>query len=220
MDPLRHRVLRGLQRWRESVAVVLAATVCLGTAIATEALAAPGAGSVCRRGAHQGLATSATPASKPGCTLGQGLAHEVYFPQADTPNVQDFQCSIIDGRVRLVESSALIHRRINVAKSGKHRIAKTYLTHPDRATRLFDRRFEALSGGQLYFRYNPSLNGSGPGDTAASRRDGPGDPSADGCRDNRFGSAATPGNMARTGPIDGGYDISSSCLSRWSSHSG
>jgi glucoamylase len=228
----------------------LAVTAWLGTAIAAEAPGAPGAGSAWTTGAKQGLGTSTTPASKVWYTLGQGITHEVYYPQVDTPNVQDLQFIVTDGsafvdlerdatdhQVQLVDPSALIYRQINTAHSGKYRITKTYLTDPDRSTLLIDTRFEALSGGpyQLYVLYNPSLNGSGLGDTAASQgdalvasdghvasalmvsggfsqrssgssSDGLVDLNADKRLDNRFDSASAPGNIVQIGQLNVGSD--------------
>jgi len=182
MDKSPHRVLRGWPRWRASLAAVL--TGWLATALAAEAPSAPGAGSAWITGAKQGLGTSTTTTTKVWYALGQGITHEVCYPQVDTPNVQDPQFIVPDGssfvdlerdatdhQVQLVDPSALIYRQINTAKSGNYRITKTYLTDPDRFTLLIDTRFEALSGApyQLYVLYNPSLNGSGLGNTASSQ---------------------------------------------------
>jgi GH15 family glucan-1,4-alpha-glucosidase len=104
------------------------------------------------------------------------MTHEVYYPQVDTPNVQDPQFIVTDGSsfaglerdatdhpMQWVDPSALIYRQLNTAKSGRYRITKTYLTDPDRSTLLVDTRFEALSGGlsQLAILYNPPLNNNG-----------------------------------------------------------
>ena len=54
MDKSPHRVLRGGQRWRASLAALLVGW--LATAIAAEAPGAPGSGSAWTTGAKQGLA--------------------------------------------------------------------------------------------------------------------------------------------------------------------
>ena len=220
MDKSPHRVLRGWQRWRGPLAALLAATAWLGTAIAAEAPGAPGSGSAWTTGVKQGLGTSAMPASKVWYTLGQGITHEVYYPQVDTPNVQDLQFIVTDGSsfvdlerdaidhpMQLVDPWALIYRQIKTAQSGKYRITKTILTDPDRSTPLIDTRFEALSGGpyQLYVVYNPSLNNSGSGNTAANQgdalvaSDGLVDLNADKRLENLFDSASTPGEIVQIG---------------------
>ena len=208
MDKSPHRVLRRWPRWQASLAAVLAGW--FATAVAAEAPGAPGSGSAWTTAAKQGLGTSTTIASKVWYTMGQGITHEVYYPRVDTPNVQDLQFIVTDGssfvdlerdatdhQVQLVDPSTLIYRQINTAKSGKYRITKTYLTDPDRSTLLVDTRFEALSGGpyQLYVLYNPSLNGSGLGDTAANQGDA---------------LVASDGNVASALMVSGGFSQRSS----------
>ncbi|WP_394834015.1 glucan 1,4-alpha-glucosidase [Pendulispora rubella] len=156
-----------------------------GQALRADAAApgAPGIASAWTTGAKQGLGTSTTAASKIWYTIGQGITHEIYYPQVDTANVQDLQYVVTDGSsfmelerdatthdVQLVDPKALEYRQINTAKSGRYRITKTYVTDPERATMLIRTRFQVLSGGalQLYVLFNPSLNNSGMGDTGAT----------------------------------------------------
>jgi glucoamylase len=149
---------------------------------AAEAPGAPGVSSAWTTGAKQGVGTSATSPSKLWYTLSQGILNEIYYPRADTPDVQDLQYIVTDGtsfvdlerdatthEVQLVDPQALIYRQINTAKSGRYRITKTYVTDPTRSTLLIETRFEPLSGGpyRLYVLYNPSLDNSGMGDTGA-----------------------------------------------------
>ena len=153
------------------------------SALATEAPGAPGGGSNWTTGAKQGLGTSAATDSKVWYTLAQGVLTEVYYPLIDTPNVQDLQFIITDGStfadlerdttshtVELVDTRALIYRQINMAKSGRYKITKTYITDPSRPTLLIQTRFQALTGGpyRLYVLYNPSLNNTGTNDTGAT----------------------------------------------------
>ena len=98
MDKSAHRVLRGWPRWRASLAALWVGATWLAAAVAAEAPGAPGAGSAWTTGAKQGLGTSTTLASKVWYTIGQGITHEVYYPQVDTPNVQDLQFIVTDGR--------------------------------------------------------------------------------------------------------------------------
>jgi len=160
------------------------------TAVPTAAYAgpapgAPGIASTWTTGAKQGLGTSATTTSKLWYTLGQGVAHEVYYPRADLPNVQDLQFMVTDGsgftdeeksatshQVGLSDGRSLTYQQVNTANNGRYRITKTYVTDPARATLLIRTRFQVLSGGalQLYVLYNPSLAGSGMGDIGASTR--------------------------------------------------
>ncbi len=153
---------------------------------AADAPGAPGAGSAWTTGAKQGLGTSTTTDSKVWYTIAQGVVTEVYYPKVDVPNVQDLQLIVTDGStfvdlerdatnhtVQLLDPQALTYRQINDAKSGKYRITRTLVTDPDRPTLLMETRFQALSGGpyQVYVLYNPSLNNSGKGDTAATSGD-------------------------------------------------
>lgn len=164
--------------------VVVALLAVIPPAHADPAPGAPGIASAWTTGTKQGLGTSTTTGSKVWYTLGQGIAHEVYYPQADVPNVQDLQFIVTDGAsftdeekvatthaVRLADDDSLTYEQVNTDKDGRYRITKTYVTDPARATMLVRTRFEQLSGTeplQLYAPYNPSLAGSGMGDTGAA----------------------------------------------------
>jgi glucoamylase len=152
-------------------------------ALAAGAPGAPGIASVWTTGAKQGLGTSTTPASKVWYTLGQGITDEVYYPQTDTPDVQDLQYVVSDGssfvdlerdatahQVALADPLSLTYQQTNTAANGRYRITKTYVTDPDRPVVLVQTRFQVLAGGalQLYVLFNPSLNNSGMGDTGAT----------------------------------------------------
>jgi glucoamylase len=162
---------------------LLILSVLFGEVHALDATDGPGDHSSWTTGAKEGIGTSATSASKIWFTLGQGITHEVYFPQIDVPNVQDLQFIVSDRNtfvdlerdatnheVLLPDPQALTYRQVNTAKSGRYRITKTYVTDIDRPVLLMQTRFEVLSGGpyDLYVLYNPSLNGSGGGDSGAS----------------------------------------------------
>jgi glucoamylase len=164
------------------VALALALLVPAAT-LAADAPGAPGIASAWTTGAKQGLGTSTTAASKVWYTLGQGIADEVYYPQTDTPDVQDLQYVVTDGatfvdlerdatahQVSLADPQSLTYQQVNAASSGRYRITKTYVTDPDRPTLLVQTRFQVLSGGplRLFVLFNPSLNNSGMGDTGAT----------------------------------------------------
>jgi glucoamylase len=168
-----------------AIAVALAAT---GTAVDRPALAAdapgaPGIASAWTTGAKQGLGTSTTTASTVWYTIGQGITDEVYYPTADTPDVQDLQYMVTDGstftdlerdatahQVSMPDPQSLTYQQTNTAGSGRYRITKTYVTDPARPTVLVRTRFQVLSGGPLalYVLFNPSLANSGGGDTGAT----------------------------------------------------
>ncbi|NHD17342.1 MULTISPECIES: glucan 1,4-alpha-glucosidase [Actinopolyspora] len=150
---------------------------------AGEAPGAPGISAAWTTGAKNGVGTSTTTDSKVWHTLGQGVLNEVYYPQLDVPNVQDMQYVVSDGenftelerdateqRIELPDSRSLRYRQINTDADGRYRITKTYVTDPQRSVLMVRTRFEVLRGGplQLYALYNPSLNGSGMGDTGAT----------------------------------------------------
>ena len=178
----------GAGRWRGlrcSIAAAAAMLVAgaLAPVSAADAPGAPGGASAWTTGAKQGLGASTTPQSKLWYTIARGVLTEVYFPTIDAPNVQDLQLVVTDGttfvdlerdktthEVGLVDTRALTYRQINTATSGRYRITRTLVTDPDRPVLLMETRFQALSGGpyQVYVLHNPSLAGSGMGDTAAT----------------------------------------------------
>jgi glucoamylase len=168
------------------VLAVVALSAFIGAADAADAPNPPGTGSAWTTGAKQGIGTSTTAQSKVWFTISQGITDEVYYPRVDLPNVQDLQFVVTDHatfvdverdatnhEVVLPNARALTYQQINTAKSGRYRITKTYVTDIDRPTLLIETRFEVLSGGpyDVFVLYNPSLSGSGMGDTAATEGD-------------------------------------------------
>lgn len=165
---------------------LLAATVLVAASDspARDAPGGPGIGSVWTTGAKQGVGTSTTTSSKVWYTLSKGTLNEVYYPNAETPDVQDLQYVVTDGAtftnverddtrhdLRLADPKSLTYEQTNIATNHRYRITKTYVTDPDRPTLLVRTRFQVLSGGplQLYVLFNPSLNNSGLGDTGEAR---------------------------------------------------
>lgn len=177
---------KGHHRGARLITVALAALVALGgNAAAMDAPDAPGGWSSWTTGAKQGLGTSTTVQSKVWYTIAEGIVTEVYYPEVDVPNVQDLQLIVTDGRtfvdlerdatthqVELADTQALTYRQVNTDKTDtpRYRITRILVTDPDRPVLLIETRFEMLSGGpyQVYVLYNPSLNGSGLFDTAAT----------------------------------------------------
>jgi glucoamylase len=167
-----------------ALSVFLGAGLMLAPPVAAAAApGAPGGGSSWTSGLKQGLGTSTTTTSKLWYTIGQGITDEVFYPQADTPNVQDLQYLVTDGStftdnerddaaqtVTMPDPRSLTYQQVNTATSGRWRITKTYVTDPARATLLVQTRFQVLTGGplQLFVLFNPSLNGSGMNDTGAT----------------------------------------------------
>jgi glucoamylase len=162
--------------------IILMGWTATPDAQAAEAPDARGITSYWTTGAKEGIGTSATSDSKIWYTLHRGILGEVYYPQVDTPNVQDLQFIVTDGQsfvdlerdatthsVILPDPQALTYRQVNT-KAGQYRITKTYVTDVRRPTLLIETRFQALSGGpyHLYVLYNPSLANSGMGDAGAS----------------------------------------------------
>lgn len=173
-----------LRRGTVGVVTALAATalVSASSAQSGDAPGAPGISSAWTTGAKQGVGTSTTTGSKIWYTISRGIAGEVYYPNVETPNVQDMQYMITDGHsftnierddtmheVSMVDSRSLTYQQVNTATNGRYRITKTYVTDPHRATLLVRTRFQVLTGGPLalYVLFNPSLANSGMGDTGA-----------------------------------------------------
>ncbi|MBA8825599.1 glucoamylase [Saccharopolyspora lacisalsi] len=170
--------------WTATLAALATVTATVpAAAAAPDAPGAPGIASAWTTGAKNGVGTSTTVDSKVWHTLGQGNLNEVYYPQLDVPNVQDMQFVVSDGQgftelerdatnheTRMADPRALEYQQVNTDKDGRYRITKTYVTDPQRSVITMRVRFEALSGGplQLYALYNPSLAGSGMGDSGAT----------------------------------------------------
>ncbi|HET9654256.1 MAG TPA: glycoside hydrolase family 15 protein, partial [Kineosporiaceae bacterium] len=179
---------RSATRIRRGVVVLAGAVLGAGLLLAPPAAAAtapgaPGAGSAWTSGLKQGLGTSTTTTSKVWYTLGNGITDEVFYPQTDTPDVQDLQYLVTDGStftdnerdnathtLAMPDPQSLTYQQVNTAASGRWRITKTYVTDPARSTLLIQTRFQVLTGGplQLYLVFNPSLRGSGMGDTGVT----------------------------------------------------
>lgn len=162
----------------------LSATASDRAGASTPAPGAPGIDARWTSGDKQGLGTSTSTTSKIWFTLGDGTTTEVYYPTTSDPQVQDLQLVVTDGStftdlerdatthdVQLVDNAALEYRQVDTAKNGRYRITKTYVTDPMRASLLVSTRFEQLGGGSplaVYVLFNPSLAGSGSGDTGST----------------------------------------------------
>lgn len=147
---------------------------------------APGKDAQWASAGKQAVGTSNTLASKVWFTLQGGALTEVFFPTADTPNVQSLEFVVVNPTSRKVETEredsthevkllnyhSLSFRQINTAVHGAWRIIKTYTTDPERNTVLIDVKFETKGDAlALYVYYDPSLNNSGMHDTAWTQGD-------------------------------------------------
>jgi glucoamylase len=143
----------------------------------------------------QGIGTALSEKSKVWFTLQGGSLTEVFYPTADKANVQVLQFIVFNSKTGKVEteredaihkivpltpeknpkakgyhsqsSYALEFTQINIAKSGKWQISKTYITDPNSDVVLIDVKFKQKDSDLvLYVYYNPSLNNSGMSDNA------------------------------------------------------
>ncbi|QQS42420.1 MAG: hypothetical protein IPM63_05640 [Acidobacteriota bacterium] len=149
---------------------------------------APGADAQWATAAKQAVGTSATTDSKIWFTLANGVLTEVYYPDLATPNVHMLQFIVVDPRTKTVETEfddadhkiiplsidSLRFQQVNTAKSGKWRIAKTYVTDPSSNSLWIDVTFQPKDTGlKLYIYYDPSLASSGMGDRGSLYYCGP-----------------------------------------------
>jgi glucoamylase len=129
----------------------------------------------------QGVGTAMSLRSKVWFTLQGGSLTEVFYPTADSANVQLLQFAVVNPRTKKVETEPdeALHRvrtlnteslsfmQVNTAKNGAWEIRKTYVTDPERNSLLIDVEFLPKAAGlDLYVVYDPSLKNSGMKDTA------------------------------------------------------
>lgn len=147
---------------------------------------APGKDAQWASAGKQAVGTSNTLESKVWFTLQGGALTEVFFPTADTPNVQSLEFVVVNPTSRKVETEredsthevkllnyhSLSFRQINTGLHGAWRVIKTYTTDPARNTVLIDVKFETKGDAlALYVYFDPSLNNSGMQDTAWTQGD-------------------------------------------------
>ncbi len=131
-------------------------------------------------GDKDGFGTARGTTSKVWYTLHNGELSEIYYPRIDTPSTRDTQLVITDGstftdrestdtshHVRLLDSKSLIYQQIDLARSGKYLITKTYMTDPARSTVLVDIEFRSLTGDptRCTCLHDPALTMTGDDDT-------------------------------------------------------
>jgi len=154
----------------------------LATALFAQTLApgAPGADAHWESAGKQGIGTSNSLLSKVWFTLQGGSLTEVFYPTADTANVQVLQFVVFNPKTKKIETerddaihqiqllndSSLSFRQINTAKSGEWKITKDYVTDSQNNSLLIKVNYSGLSSNELYLYYDPSLNNSGMNDTA------------------------------------------------------
>jgi glucoamylase len=126
------------------------------------------------------LGTARNTTSKVWYTVANGVLSDVYYPTADTTNVETLQYVVTDGssftdlqtrdmnyEVRALDPGGMECRVTTTAKSGAYRIATDYLTDPARATVLMRTTYTPLTalatGYRLYLRFDPTVNGNGGG---------------------------------------------------------
>ena len=147
----------------------------------------PGAASTWSPGDKDGFGTARTRNSKVWYTLNNGTLSEIYHPRIDTPSTRDTQLVVSDGstfsdredsatthQAHLLDRRALVYRQVNIAKSRKYRITKTYVTDPARSAVLVDVRFESLTGRpyDVYVLHDVGLGLNGNDDVGRSGRGG------------------------------------------------
>lgn len=130
----------------------------------------------------QGIGTALSEKSKVWFTLQGGSLTEVFYPTADNANVEWLQFVVVNPKTKKVETErddaihqiktlrndSLSFQQINKSKTGEWTIIKTYTTDVERDSILIDVHFQTKNKKlNLYVYYNPSLDNSGMGDTAA-----------------------------------------------------
>ena len=161
----------------------ISATACLGQTLAP---GGPGADAQWATAGKQGVGTSTNLESKVWFTLAQGVMTEVYYPDVTVANVQMLQFVVVDptGKTLETERDDAIHeikvqghnsptfQQINIARSGKWKITKTYTTDVQRNTVLIRVSFDTKRTGLvLFLYYDPSLGNSGLHDTGFIKDD-------------------------------------------------
>ena len=133
--------------------------------------------------AKNGFGTSTTLDSKVWFTLANGVLTEVFYPTVDLPNVQSLQLVIRTStgvetelqdtrhRLEVPDPRSLTFQQINTARHGLYKIAKTYVTDPQRNTVLIDVQFDSSIPVDVGVIYDPSLNNSGKYDVGRSEGD-------------------------------------------------
>ena len=171
-----------------AVALVVSLGIVGSPAVAADqsgpAPGAPGAASDWVTGDKDGFGTARGTASKVWYTLNNGELSEIYYPRIDTPSTRDTQLVVTDGRtftdrettdtthrVRLLDPKSLTYQQIDVAKSGKYIITKTYTTDPARSSVLVDIGFHSLTGQpyRVYVLHDPALTMTGDDDTGTTQ---------------------------------------------------
>ncbi len=166
------------------ISLGIVASPALASATSGSAPGAPGATSDWVPGDKDGFGTARGTSSKVWYTLRNGELSEIYYPRIDTPSTRDTQLVITDGHtftdrettdtvhhVRLLDPKSLTYQQIDLARSGKYVITKTYITDPARSTVLVDVEFRSLTGEpyQVYVLHDPALTMTGDDDTGSTQ---------------------------------------------------
>lgn len=155
-------------------AAALAASI-LSSAAPGQSLApgAPGQTESWSPANKHGFGTSRTLNSKVWFTLGGSGLTEVYYPYVDSPSIRDLQLVVSDGVsfteresdatntvTSLLNDTGMLYAQTQVAKSGRYKIVKSYVTDPARSVLLVNVEFSSLDGKpyQVYALLNPGPN--------------------------------------------------------------
>ena len=159
------------------LAVVVLAWLYPSLGMAQNAPGAPGSMPTWTTAGKEGIGTSTTLDSKVWFSLEGGVLTEVYYPRLDTADFRTLEFAVSDGKntwaeakdlkhsLERVNDDALLYRQISSDPAGKFKIAKTYVTDPQRDTLLIEVEFTAPAGYELYVLADPALKNSGYGDT-------------------------------------------------------
>jgi glucoamylase len=165
---------------------LIAALAVPSAAAATAAGTAPGAPGAAANWTpadKDGVGTARSATSRTWFTLGDGQLQEVFYPDLSTPSVRSLELVVTDGRsftdrestdtvhrTRRVDDRSLTYQQVDVARSGRYRITKTYVTDPARSSVLIDVRFQPLRPGpyRVYALYDPSLANGGMDDSGST----------------------------------------------------
>ena len=150
-----------------------------------QAPGAPGATPTWNNGNKVGLGTSTTENSKVWFTLGaNGALNEVYYPAIDSANTRTLELIVTDGKsfaemesrdtdhiIEVPDPAALVFTQINISKSRRYQIRKTYVTDPDHNTVLIRMQMKVLQGGPLtaFVYFDPALKNTGLHDSGSAR---------------------------------------------------
>jgi glucoamylase len=172
---VRSRAIDGEDRFPGVLRALVIALACLllpALAHARErAPGAPGEKADWAPADKQGFGTSATRASRVWFTLRGGELTEVFYPDLSRPAVRSLRF-LIDGKpVRAGAITQDLLEYTQTTATSKWRLARTYITDPERATVVIKVRFESRDGKahRVELLLDPALSGNGNDDVGWTR---------------------------------------------------